>query len=109
MDKKSNWVQARYGWVTQLLLHFDDVCLDPFLKESTGLAVPLWFNKTRLRLFNKLVSGGGTRPIKNVRLALIWENKCCTQEMMMLSTIAKVTLTVILKVIDPPLFEPQCE
>ncbi len=57
LDKKSNWVQAqaRYGWVMQSLLHFDiDVCLDPLLKESTGLAVPLWFDKTRLRPINSL-------------------------------------------------------
>jgi hypothetical protein len=38
--------------------------------------------------------------MKNVRLALIWENKCCTQEMTMESTIATVTLTVILKLLS---------
>jgi hypothetical protein len=54
LDKKSNWAQARYGWVTQLLLRFDiNVCLDPFSKESTGLAVPLCFDKTHLRPINK--------------------------------------------------------
>jgi hypothetical protein len=58
LDKKSNWTQAHYGWVMQLLLRFDiDVCLDPFLKESTGIAVPLWFDKTHLRPFNKFGIG----------------------------------------------------
>jgi hypothetical protein len=46
LDKTSNWAQARFGWVTQLQIRFGmDVCLDPFLEESTGFAVPLWFDK----------------------------------------------------------------
>ncbi len=58
LDKKSNWAQAHYGWVMQLLLRFDiNVCLDLFLKESTGLAVPLWFDETHLRPINKFGIG----------------------------------------------------
>jgi hypothetical protein len=46
LDKMSNWAQAHFGWVTQLQIRFGmDVCLDPFLEESTGFAVPLWFDK----------------------------------------------------------------
>jgi hypothetical protein len=34
-----------------------DVCLNPFLEESTGFTVPPWFDKEQLSLLNKLAIG----------------------------------------------------
>jgi hypothetical protein len=54
LDKMSNWAQARYGWVTQLQIGFGmNVCLNPLLEESTGFAIPPWFDKEKLSPLNK--------------------------------------------------------
>ncbi len=59
LEKMSNWAQARFSWVTQLQIRFRmDVCLDPFLEESTGFIVPLWFDKEQLSPLNKLAIAG---------------------------------------------------
>jgi hypothetical protein len=58
LDKKSNWAQACFGWVTQLQIRLGiNVCLDPFLEESIGFAVPPWFDKRHLSPLNKFAIG----------------------------------------------------
>jgi hypothetical protein len=69
LEKMSNWAQACFGWVTQLQIRFGiNVCLNPFLEESTGLAVPPWFDKEQLSPLNKFAIGWWDKTHKECRI-----------------------------------------